>query len=154
MLVFEAKLEGDKIQYEALDEALRTGLFVRNKALRYWMDGKGKSRSDLNKYCRVLAQEFPWAKKLNSMARQAMAQRAWTSIARFYDNCKNRFPARKDFLSSSVYKPGFQLSTKPLVGNSQRIEGTSASLMALGSEALNSGELVTCTSTKSTKLNG
>lgn len=97
MLVFEAKLQGDKVQYEALDEAPRTSLFVRNKALRYWMDGLEKSRSDLNKYCRVLAQEFPWAKKLNSMARQAMAERAWTSIARFYDNCKKQIPGQKGF---------------------------------------------------------
>jgi putative transposase len=52
MLVFESKLRGEKAQYAALDEALRTGLFVRNKALRYWMDGWGKTRHDLNKYCR------------------------------------------------------------------------------------------------------
>ena len=32
--------------------------------------------------------EFPFADELNSMARQASAERAWSSISRFYDNCK------------------------------------------------------------------
>ena len=97
MLVFESKLQEEKAQYAALDEALRTGLFVRNKALRYWMDGRGKTRHDLNKYCRQLASEFSWAKKLNSMARQAMAERAWSAISRFFDNCKVKVPGKKGF---------------------------------------------------------
>ena len=41
MLVFEAKLEGTKQQYERLDEAIRTARFVRNSFIRYWMDNKG-----------------------------------------------------------------------------------------------------------------
>ena len=63
MLVFEAKLEGAKEQYERLDEAIRTARFVRNSCLRYWMDNKGVGRYELSAYCAVLAQEFPWAKK-------------------------------------------------------------------------------------------
>ncbi|WP_448527709.1 hypothetical protein [Parathermosynechococcus lividus] len=59
MLVCNAKLQGTQDQYQQLDQALRTGLFVRNKALRYWMDGQGKRTADLNKYCRVLAKEYP-----------------------------------------------------------------------------------------------
>jgi putative transposase len=38
MLVLEAKLKGKQSQYNLLDEAIRTGLFIRNKALRHWMD--------------------------------------------------------------------------------------------------------------------
>ncbi|HEY9297551.1 MAG TPA: hypothetical protein VIQ31_14495 [Phormidium sp.] len=38
MLVFEAKLEGTKEQYERLYEAIRTALFMRNSCLRYWMN--------------------------------------------------------------------------------------------------------------------
>jgi putative transposase len=119
MLVFESKLRGEKAQYAALDEALRTGLFVRNKALRYWMDGWGKTRHDLNKYCRQLASEFSWAKKLNSMARQAMAERAWSAISRFFDNCKKKVPGKKGFpkfrrhqtrLSVEYKTSGWQLS--------------------------------------------
>ncbi|HAX76942.1 MAG TPA: transposase [Cyanobacteria bacterium UBA11372] len=90
MLVFEAKLEGEKHQYEKLDEAIRTARFVRNSCLRYWMENKGIGRYELSAYCKVLAKEFPWANKLNSMARQASAERAWSAIARFYDNCKKK----------------------------------------------------------------
>jgi putative transposase len=97
MIVVEAKLQGTMDQYRALDEALRTGRFVRNMCLRYWMDNIGVDRYDLNKYCAVLAAEFECAKKLNSMARQAHAERAWSAIARFFDNCKKKIPGLKGF---------------------------------------------------------
>jgi putative transposase len=35
MLVFEAKIEGGKQQYERLDEAIRTARFIRNSCLKY-----------------------------------------------------------------------------------------------------------------------
>lgn len=63
MLVLEAKLKGKTEQYQALDEAIKTANFIRNKALRYWMDNRGVKQFDLNKHCAVLAQEFEWAKK-------------------------------------------------------------------------------------------
>ena len=74
MLVFEAKLEGTKQQYERLDEAIRTARFVRNSCIRYWMDNKGIGKYELSAYCAVLGKEFPWAGKLNSQARQARAR--------------------------------------------------------------------------------
>ncbi len=72
MLVLEAKIYAKQVQYDAMDEAIRTGQFIRNKALRYWMDNKGKGvgKYQLSAYCKVLAAEFPFAHKLNSMARQ------------------------------------------------------------------------------------
>lgn len=90
MLIYEAKLEGTQNQYKALDEAIRTGRFVRNSIIRAWLDGLLKSRNDAYKYCKVLADnpEFPWACLLNSQARQAHAERAWASIERFYRNCQ------------------------------------------------------------------
>jgi putative transposase len=97
MLVFEAKLEGSKQQYEKLDEAIRTARFVRNSCLRYWMENRDIGRYDLSAYCAVLAKEFSWADKLNSMARQASAERAWSAIARFYDNCKKNQPRKKGY---------------------------------------------------------
>ena len=97
MLVFEAKLEGTKAQYERLDEAIRTARFVRNSCIRYWMDNKGIGKYELSAYCAVLGKEFSFAGKLNSMARQASAERAWSSIARFYDNCKKDKPGKKGF---------------------------------------------------------
>jgi putative transposase len=97
MLVLEFKAYGKPKQFSAIDEALRTVQFIRNKALRFWMDGLGKSQYDLNKYCAVLAKEFPFVNELNSMARQASAERAWSAIARFYGNCKKQVPGKKGF---------------------------------------------------------
>ncbi|MDS3860532.1 transposase [Thermosynechococcaceae cyanobacterium BACA0444] len=99
MLVLEAKLYGKEPQFQALDGAIRTAIFVRNSCLRYWMDNKGTTRNDLYKYCKVLSDnpEFPWAKKLNSQARQASAERAWSAIARFFDNCKKQVPGKKGY---------------------------------------------------------
>jgi putative transposase len=82
MIVYEMKLEGESVQYEKLDEAIRTGRFVRNSIIKAWMDGEVKSRTNrAYKYCKTLVDnpEFPWADKLNSMARQAHAGRALAS---------------------------------------------------------------------------
>ena len=38
MLVYEFKLKAQKHQFLAINEAIRTGQFIRNKCLRYWMD--------------------------------------------------------------------------------------------------------------------
>jgi putative transposase len=99
MLVLEAKMQGKEEQFKALDEAIRTFRFIQNSCLRYWMDNPKVSRNDLYKYCKVLAGNtgFPWASKLNSQARQAAAERAWSAIARFYDNCKGAIPGKKGF---------------------------------------------------------
>lgn len=99
MIVLEAKLQGKVEQFQALDEALRTAQFIRNSCLRYWMDHKGVNRNDLYKYCKTLADnpDFPWASKLNSQARQAHAERAWSAIARFFDNCKKQIPGKKAY---------------------------------------------------------
>ena len=88
MLVLEAKLKGKTEQYSLIDEAIRTALFCRNKALRYWIDNRDTGRYDLNKFMAVLAKDFDFANKLNSQARQSSAERAWSGIARFFDNCK------------------------------------------------------------------
>jgi len=97
MLVFEAKLRGTDEQYAILDEMIRTARFVRNSCLRYWMDNKGVNKYDLNKYCRVLRKEFEWCKKLSAQACQASAERAWSAIARFFDNCKKKVSGKKGF---------------------------------------------------------
>lgn len=72
MLVREAKLlNGTAEQYQALDEAIRTAQFVQNKCLRYWMDNRGATKAVLYSLCKDLAKEFPFARQLNSAARQA-----------------------------------------------------------------------------------
>ncbi|MDJ0531035.1 MAG: transposase [Xenococcaceae cyanobacterium MO_207.B15] len=106
MIVFEAKLEGTQEQYGRLDQAIRTGRFVRNSVIRAWLDKEVKSRNDAYKYCKVLADnpEFPWAKKLNLMARQAHAERAWASIERFYRNCQAKIKGKKGFPKFAKYQ--------------------------------------------------
>ena len=95
MIIYEFKIKGKDKQYQAIDEAIRTSQFIQNKCLRYWMDNKGVGKYALNKYCAVLASEFPFADELNSMARQSAAERSWSAIARFYDNCKKKVKGKK-----------------------------------------------------------
>ncbi len=95
MLVYEYKVDGSKKQYAAIDEAIRIVQFIRNKCLRKWMDERGVSRNDLQTYCAVLADEYPFASYLNSQARQTSADRAWFAISRFYENCKTQKPGKK-----------------------------------------------------------
>ena len=97
MLVLEFKVRAKKHQYSAIDEAIRTAQFVQNKCLRFWMDNQKVDKYDLNKYCRVLAHNFDFADKLNSQARQSSAERAWSAISRFYDNCKKKIPGKKGY---------------------------------------------------------
>jgi len=103
MLVFEFKAYGKQNQFNAVDEAIRTAQFIRNSCLRYWMDNKKVGRYDLNKYCAVLARDFPFADELNSMARQSSAERAWSAISRFYDNCKKGIPGKKGGVAELRY---------------------------------------------------
>ncbi|NEO09789.1 MAG: transposase [Moorea sp. SIO3I6] len=97
MIVLEFKTYGKKKQYQSIDEAIRTVKFIRNSCIRLWIDNKGIGKYDLSKYSKTLAKNFPFANELNSTARQAAAERAWSSIARFFDNCKNKVPGKKGF---------------------------------------------------------
>ena len=97
MLIYEYKLDGTAVQEAAIEEALRIVQFIRNKALRLWMDTHGTSKNDLQCLCAELAIEFPFARRLNSQARQAAASRAWLAIERFYEICKNHKPDKKGY---------------------------------------------------------
>ena len=116
MFVLEAKLRGSTRQFAIIDEMIRTAGFVRNSCIRYWMDNRGVGQYDLSALCAVLAKEYEWAKKLNSQARQASAERAWQSIKRFYDNCKNPaikkkgYPKFKKARSVEYKTSGYKLS--------------------------------------------
>jgi Probable transposase. len=59
------------------------------------MERKKVGKYDLNKYSAVLASNFPFANELNSIARQASAERAWSSISRFYERLKKGTPGKK-----------------------------------------------------------
>jgi putative transposase len=117
MIVREAKLlNGTKEQYQALDDAIRAAQFIRNKAVRYWMDNQGVGKADLYKLCKELASEFDFALKLNSAARQASAERAWAAISSFYKRCKKQeknigYPKFKKHCRTVEYKvSGWRLS--------------------------------------------
>jgi putative transposase len=75
MRVFEYKLVASRQQAERIDGAIRVTQFIRNKAVRLWMD-QGVKQYDLNKYCAVLAKEYPFVSVLNSQARQSSSERA------------------------------------------------------------------------------
>jgi putative transposase len=110
MLVLEYKIKAKPSQYKAIDEAIRTVQFIRNKCIRHWMDAPRDAkinRFELNKYSTELRSEFRFVKDLNSMAVQASAERGWLAISRFYDsaavaslrasNCKSKKPGKKGF---------------------------------------------------------
>ena len=100
MLVLEYKIKAKPQQYKAIEEAIRTVQFIRNKAIHYWMDAPKEAKIDrfaLNKYSTALRNEFSFVKALNSMAVQAAAERGWLAISRFYDNCKSNKSGKKGY---------------------------------------------------------
>lgn len=58
MIVYEFKAKGRIEQYRKVDEAIRTFQFIRNKAIRFWMDNPGVKLSQLSKLSALLAAEF------------------------------------------------------------------------------------------------
>jgi putative transposase len=107
-LFLEFRAYGKSQQFIAIEEAIRTVQFIRNKCIRLWMDNPKINKYDLSKYSAVLAKEFLFANKLNAMSRQASAERAWAAISRFFDNCKKKVAGKKGF-------PSFRLSKKTTV---------------------------------------
>jgi putative transposase len=97
MFILEYKLRGKPSQYQAIDEAIRTVQFVRNKCLRYWEDNKGVGQKDIYRYTTELRNEYSFVKDLNSTACQQAWRRTWTAILRFYNNCKNQIPGKKGY---------------------------------------------------------
>src|SRR6516165_11478075 len=97
MLIYEYKLRLTRAQAAAIEEAIRTTQFIRNKCVRHWIDGRGVSANDLQTLCARLAHAYPFAARLNSQARQAAAARAWAAIERFYTNCREKRPGKKGY---------------------------------------------------------
>ena len=97
MIVLDFKAKGKTNQYAAIDEAIRTAQFVRNKCIRYWIDNRGVGQKELYRHNTVLRAEYPFVRALNSHACQVAVERAYSSIARFYDNCKKSIPGKKGY---------------------------------------------------------
>jgi len=97
MIVLEFKAKGKTTQDAAIDEAIRTAQFVRNKCIRYWMDNRGVGQKELYRHNTKLRAEFSFVKDLNSHACQVAVERAYSAIARFYSNCKKSVPGKKGY---------------------------------------------------------
>jgi putative transposase len=97
MFIVEYKLRGKPSQYQAIDEAIRTVQFVRNKCLRYWQDNQSVGQKDIYRYTTQLRNEYPFVKDLNSTACQQACERTWTAILRFSHNGKNQIPSKKAY---------------------------------------------------------
>lgn len=97
MIVLEFKAKGKTAQYSAIDEAIRTARFVRNKCIRYWMDNRNVGHKELYRHNTALRAEFSFVRALNSHACQTAVERAYSSIARFYNNCKKQITGSKGY---------------------------------------------------------
>ncbi|MBG1265840.1 RNA-guided endonuclease InsQ/TnpB family protein [Nostoc sp. WHI] len=100
MLVLEYKAVVNKKQTVAIEEAIQTTQFIRNRAIRYWMDAHREAKINkiaLNNYSTALRKEFAFVEELNSMACQSATERAWTAISCFYENCKKGKVGKKGY---------------------------------------------------------
>ncbi|NET84095.1 MAG: transposase [Moorea sp. SIO1F2] len=97
MLVMEFKAVLKEPQKLAINEAIITARFVRNKVLRYWMDNHGVGKKELYRYNTEIREEFNFVKDLNSHACQASVENVERAIKRFYDNCKKKVPGKKGY---------------------------------------------------------
>lgn len=97
MFVLEYKVKPKPHQINAIHEAIRTVQFVRNKALRYWMDNRGIGKTELFRYNTRLRKEFKFVKDLNSHACQAAIERVLRAINKFYDRCKKQVRGKKGY---------------------------------------------------------
>ncbi len=97
MFVYEFKVNPKPPQTVAIDEAIRTSQFVRNKVLRYWMDNRGIGKTEMFRYNTLLRKEFKFVEDLNSHACQTAVERVLKAVNRFYDNCKKQIPGKKGY---------------------------------------------------------
>ena len=97
MFVLEYKVKPAQAQLQAIEEAIRTTQFVRNKVLRFWMDNRGVGKTEMFRYNTKLRAEYSFAKDLNSHACQTAVERVLRAVNRFFDNCRNNKPGKKGY---------------------------------------------------------
>jgi putative transposase len=97
VLVMEYKAVVKKAQVKAIDEAIRTSQFVRNKVLRYWIDNRGVGKKELYQYNTQLRAEYEFVRNLSSHACQASVENVERAINRFFANCKAKKPGLKGY---------------------------------------------------------
>ncbi|SRR6266851_890168 len=131
MLVYEYKLDGDAKQYQAIDEAIRTVQFVRNKCLRLWMDGERVNKNDVQTYCAVLAKAY--LSLLDSIHRQGKPVQTEHGLLLpgSMTTARNTNRGKKAIRNSSTIT--VLSTTSRLVGNLSRMASISLSRMGAGS---------------------
>ena len=97
MFIYEYKVNPKPQQIAAIDEAIRTSQFVRNKVLRYWMDNRGVGKAQMFRYNTLLRKQFKFVEQLNSHACQTAVERVLKAVNRFYDNCKKQVRGKKGY---------------------------------------------------------
>ncbi|NER92370.1 MAG: transposase [Symploca sp. SIO1B1] len=107
MFIYEYKVNPKLPQIAAIDEAIRTSQFVRNKVLRYWMDHRGVGKAQMFRYNTLLRKQFKFVEQLNSHACQTAVERVLKAVNRFYDNCKKQIRGKKGY-------PKFKKHTRSL----------------------------------------
>ena len=108
---------GTDLQYTAIDGAIRTVQFIRNSVIARWtLEGskpkeqRRYGKTEMSADCAILAKTHVFCGRLNSQARQASAERGWSSVKRYYENCKNTsiknkgYPKFKKDVRSVEYK--------------------------------------------------
>jgi putative transposase len=58
VFVYEFKVNPKPTQIVAIEEAIRTAQFVRNKVLRFWMDNRGAGKTEMFRYNTLLRAVF------------------------------------------------------------------------------------------------
>lgn len=101
-------------QQNSIREALRISQFIRNKAIRQWIDApKNNTKANIHslyKLSKTLSQEYDFVKPLNSTARQASVERAWSAISRFYKKLARKPRFQKNNRSVEFKQSGWKLS--------------------------------------------
>ena len=97
MFVLEYKVKPVQIQIQAIEEAIRTTQFVRNKVLRFWMDNRGVGKTEMFRHNTKLRAEYSFVKELNSHACQTVVERVLRAVNHFFDNCKKNVPGKKGY---------------------------------------------------------
>jgi len=143
VFIYEFKVNPKPQQVVAINEAIRTSQFVRNKVLRYWMDNRGVGKTEMFRYNTYLRKEFKFVEDLNSHACQTAVERVLKAVNRFYDNCKRAIPGKKGYprFKKNTRSVEYKVSGWKLSENRKHITFTDkkgiGSLKLIGSRDLN-----------------
>ncbi|MDJ0619379.1 MAG: transposase [Calothrix sp. MO_192.B10] len=143
MFVYSYKVNPRPRQIIAINEAIRTSQFVRNKVLRYWMDNRGVGKTKMFRYNTLLRKQFKFVEDLNCHACQTAVERVLKAVNRFYSNCKQQIPGKKGYpkFKKNTRSVEYKISGWKLSHNRKHITFTDkkgiGTLKLIGSRDLN-----------------